>query len=221
MPTLSETPASTCAPLPPPPLAVPPPIFSFPSSSSSSSSSFIPPSSSSSRLHAPEILSHQSEASSVVIVDHDTILAKLGIPKPRKFNKDPPPFVRVYNDSRKLKIVLLPSSSSTSCSDVSFPPPPYFIHPERFLAAAGFDGCCEHNDGRSTTTRCAAYWRDREQVLVVEKAGPTFGKDGKGNNGKGNKKKKRRRSEKAKEIDEMKSEGMNYPSWDRYVVKLD
>jgi len=58
-------------------------------------------------------------------------------------------------------------------------------------------------------------------VLVVEKAGPTFGKDGKGNNGKGNKKKKRRRSEKAKEIDEMKSEGMNYPSWDRYVVKLD
>ncbi len=119
---------------------------------------------------------------------------RLGVPKPKK-PKDPP-FPRVRNDNRKLKIVLLPSSNTP------FPPP---LDGESLLTTAGFE--CEHSVG-------CAHWLERERALTAEKEGKGGGKDMKGK-GKGKVK-----GEKTKEIEKMKAEGVSYPSWERYVVKL-
>ena len=122
----------------------------------------------------------------------EELLDRLGIPKPKK-PKDPP-FVRTRNDNRKLKIVLLPSSN------VPFPPP---LSAESLLTTAGFE--CEHGVG-------CAHWRARERALMAEKARNTKDSDGKG--------KGKAKNERAKEIEKMKGEGISYPSWDRYVIKL-
>jgi hypothetical protein len=54
-----------------------------------------------------------------------------------------------------------------------------------------------------------------------------FGSSGKGmgsvekdEKGKGNGKGKGKKNERVKEIEKMKAEGMSYPSWDKYIVKL-
>jgi len=160
------------------------------SSFPSSSSSSSTPPSSSSRL-APEALEYTSKNESSAEQD---ILKKLGVPRLRKFQG--PPFARVHNDSQRLKIVSHPSSN------ISSPP---LLSPESLIAAARFE--CEHG------VRCTN-WREHERVFVVEKArSGNARKDLKGN-GKG-----KAKSERVNEIEKMKSE-LNYPSWDRYVVKL-
>lgn len=170
------------------PPAVPSVIAAPPSSSSSSAPA---PSSSSKDLQKP--LNDNTKKADPS--DQD-VFERLGISKPKK-PKDPP-FPRVRNDNRKLKIVLLPSSNTP------FPPP---LSPESLLTTAGFE--CEHSVG-------CAHWLERERALTAEKEGKGGGKDIKGK-GKG---KGKIKSERAKEIEKIKGEGMGYPSWDRYVVKL-
>jgi transposase len=77
------------------------------------------------------------------------------------------------------------------------------------LTTAGFE--CEHGVG-------CAHWRERERAINAEKAKNAQGKDVKGK-GKG-KGKGKAKSERAKEIEKMRADGVSYPSWDRYVVKL-
>lgn len=78
------------------------------------------------------------------------------------------------------------------------------------LTTAGFE--CEHGVG-------CAHWKEREKALAAEKNGNGGGGGGVGKDLKG-KGKGRVKSERAKEIEKMKAEGMSYPSWERYIVKL-
>ncbi|KAF7773121.1 hypothetical protein Agabi119p4_5288 [Agaricus bisporus var. burnettii] len=191
---------------------------SSPSASSSSSRSDTTinnsPTNSSSSSCSPS--SSSTSSSSSFQQYQQELFSRLGIPKIK--NSKDPPFSRVSNDSRRLKIVLLPTSNAPFSP---VPPPPFNLESmASILEGLGGVGVGKELGDEFTLLASSASSSCNSEQYGFTGGGRGMGsieKDGK-KNGKG--KGKGKKSERVKEIEKMKAEGMSYPSWDRYVVKL-